>query len=261
MIKRSLTSFLDGLVGWVVGWFSQLTCSNAHKSHTCVKSFHFEFPYQVSSKSVKKWQSYARFSLVGRQASWVVGWFDRINSVHMLSSSIQKLHTKFQPNWLKNAKVMQDFLFQAGRLVRWQASLVGQHAKILTNQIHMLSPSIQRLYTKFQPNWLKNAKVMHVFHFKAGRLVGWQSGLAGQHVKIFINRNHMLSPSIQRLHTKFPPNQLKNAKVMHVFHFQAGRLVGWQAGLAGQHAKIFTNQIHMLSPSIRDYIPSFNLIG
>ena len=60
-----LFSFLNGLVGWVVGWFGQLTCSDAHKSHTCVKSFYFESPYQVSNKLVKKWQSYARFSLLG----------------------------------------------------------------------------------------------------------------------------------------------------------------------------------------------------
>ena len=168
----------------------------------------------------------------------------------MLSPSIQRKHTKFQPNQLKNAKVMHVFHFQAGRLVGWQAGLAGQHAKIFTIQIHMLSPSIQRLHTKFQPNRLKNAEVMHVFHFSAGRLVGWQAGLAGQNAKIFIIQIHMLSLSIQRLHTKFQPNQLKNAEVMHVFHFQAGRLVGWQASLAGQHAKIFIIQIHMLSPSI-----------
>ena len=167
----------------------------------------------------------------------------------MLSPSIQRLHTQFQPNRLKNAKVMQVFHFQVGRLVGWQPGLVGQHTKILTNQVHMLSPSISRLYTKFQPNQLKNDKVTHVFHFEASRLVGWQSGLAGNHAKIFINRIHMLSPSIQRLHTKFQPNQLKNARVMHVFHFQVSRLVGWQASLAGQHAKIFINRIHMWSPS------------
>ena len=143
----------------------------------------------------------------------------------MLSPSIQRLHTKFQPNWLKNAKVMQVFHFQAGRLMGWKAGLLGKHAKILTNQRHMMSLSILRLYTKFQPNQLKNNKVMHVFHFQAGRLVGWQSGLAGQHVKIFINRIHMLSPSIQRLHTNFQPNQLKNAKVMHAFHLVGGS--GW----------------------------------
>ena len=113
--------------------------------------------------------------------------------------------------------------WQAGRLVGWQA---GQHAKIFTNQIHMLSPSIQRKHTKFTPNQLKNAKVMNFFHFKAGRLVGWQAGLAGQHAKIFTIQILILSPSIQRLHTKFQPNWLKNAKVMHIFHFQAGRLVG-----------------------------------
>ena len=90
----------------------------------------------------------------------------------------------------------------------------------------MLSSSIQKLHTKFQPNWLKNIKVMQVFHFQAGRLVGWQVGLAGQHAQMHINHIHMLSPSIQRLHTKFQPNRLKNGKVMQVFHFQAGRLVG-----------------------------------
>ena len=174
-----------------------------------------------------------------------------INQIHRLSPSIQGLHTKFQPNWLKNTEVMHVFHFLAGRLVGWQASLAGQHAKIFTIQLHMLSPSIQRLHTKFQPNRLKNAKVMHVFHFQAGRLVGWQAGLAGQHAKIFTIQIHMLSPSIQRLHTKFQPNRLKNAKVMHVFHFQAGRLVGWQAGLASQHAKTFTIQIHMLSSFIQ----------
>ena len=151
----------------------------------------------------------------------------------MLSPSIQGLHTKFQPNRLKNAEVMHVFHFQAGRLVGWQAGLAGQHAKTFTIQIHMLSSFIQRLHTEFQPYWLKNDEVMHVFHFQAGTLVGWQAGLAGQHAKIFTIQIHMLSPSIQRLHTKFQPNQLKNAEVMHVFHFQAGRLVGWQAGLAG----------------------------
>ena len=44
-----LFSLLDGLVGWVVGWYGQVTYSNAHKSDTCVKSFHFESPYQVSN--------------------------------------------------------------------------------------------------------------------------------------------------------------------------------------------------------------------
>ena len=139
----------------------------------------------------------------------------------MMSPSNQRLHTKFQPNRLKNAKVMHIFHFQAGRPVGWQAGLAGQHAKIFTNQIHMSSLSIQRLHTKFQPNWLKNTKVMHIFHFQAGRLAGWQGSLFGQHAKILIKQSHMLSPSIQRLHTKFQRNQLKNAIVMHVFHFQA----------------------------------------
>ena len=151
----------------------------------------------------------------------------------MLSSSIRRLHTKFQPNQLKNDKVTQVFHFQAGWLVGWQVGLAGQHAQMHINHIHMLRPSIQRLHTKFQPYRLKNAKVMQVFHFQASWLVGWQVGLAGQHAQMHINHIHLLSPSIQRLHTKFQPNRLKNAKVMHVFHFQAGRLVGWQAGLTG----------------------------
>ena len=165
--------------------------------------------------------------LVGWQAS-LAGQHSEIFTIQilMLSPSIQRLHTKFEPNRLKNAAVMHVFHFSLGRLVGWQAGLAGQHAKTFTIQIHMLSPSIQRLHTKFQPNRLKNAEVMHVFHFSAGRLVGWQAGLAGQHAKIFIIQIHMLSPSIQRLHTKFQPNRLKNAKVMHIFHFQAGRLVG-----------------------------------
>ena len=142
-----------------------------------------------------------------------------MNHICTLSPSIQRLHIKFQPNQLKIDKVLHIFHLQASRLVGWQSSLAGKRAKIFINRIHMLSPSIQRLHTKFQPNQLKNARVMHVFHFQVGRLVGWQAGLAGQHAKIFINQIHMLSPSIQRLHTKFQPNQLKNAKVMHVFHF------------------------------------------
>ena len=48
---------------------------------------------------------------------------------------------------------------------------------IFMNQIYMLSPLIQRLHNKFQPNWLKNAKVMHVYHFQAGRLVGLDRSL------------------------------------------------------------------------------------
>ena len=150
----------------------------------------------------------------------------------MFSAYIQRLHTKFQPNWLKNAEVMHIFHCSAGRLVGWQAGLAGKRAQILTNRIHMLSPSIQRLHTNFQPNQLKNAQVMHVFHFQAGRLVGWQASLANQHAKIFMNQIHMLSHSIQRLHTKFQPNQLKNAKVMHVFYFQAGWVVGQFGRLA-----------------------------
>ena len=142
----------------------------------------------------------------------------------MLSPSIQRLHIKFQPTWLKNAKVMHVFHFKASRLVGWQTSLASQHAKMLTNQKHILSPSFSRLYTKFQPNRWKNAKVMHVFHFWATRLVGWQVDLASQHAKIFTIQIHMLSPSIQRLHTKFQPNWLKNAKVMHIFHFYTGKL-------------------------------------
>ena len=86
----------------------------------------------------------------------------------------------------------------------------------------MLRPSIQGLHTKFQPNWLKNAEVMHVFHFQAGRLVGWQAGLAGQHAKIFTIQKHMLSPSIQRLYIKFQPNWLKMPKLCTFFTF-------WQA--------------------------------
>merc|ERR1712228_106574 len=50
----------------LVGRFGRLACSNPYKSHTCVESFHFESPHQVSSKSVKNCQSYARFSLLGR---------------------------------------------------------------------------------------------------------------------------------------------------------------------------------------------------
>ena len=145
-------------------------------------------------------------------------------------------------------QVLHFYHSQGGRLAGYQAS---QHAKIFLNKIHMLSPSIQRLRTKFQPNQLKIDKVLHIFHLQASRLVGWYFGLASQHAKIFINQIHMLSPSIQRLHTKFQPYQLKNAKVMHVFHLQASRLVGWQACLAGQHAKIFAIQIHMLSSSIQ----------
>ena len=133
---------------------------------------------------------------------------------------------------------MHIYLFEGGRLVGWQA---GQHAKMFINQIHMLSSSIQRLHTQFQPNWLKNADIMHIFHYSAGRLIGWQAGLAGQHAEIFTIQIHTLSPSIQRLHTQLQPNRLKNAKVMQVFHFQVGRLVGWQPGLVGQHIKILTN--------------------
>ena len=51
---------------WVVGRFGWLACSNAYKSHTYVESFHLETPYQISTKSVEKCQSYARFSLLGR---------------------------------------------------------------------------------------------------------------------------------------------------------------------------------------------------
>ena len=123
-------------------------------------------------KLIEKYRSYASFSLLGQQAGWVVGWFDKINGVHLLSSFIQKLHTKFQPNWLKNIKVMQVFHFQAGWLIGWQAGLASWHAQMHMNHIHMLSHSIQRLHTKFQPNRLKNVKVMYVFHFQAGRLVG-----------------------------------------------------------------------------------------
>ena len=88
----------------------------------------------------------------------------------------------------------------------------------------MLSPSIQGLHIKFQPNQLKNAKVMHVFHFQAGRLVGWQASLAGQHAKIFINQIQMQSLSIQRLHTKFQPDWLK------ILIYARFSFLGWQAG-------------------------------
>ena len=66
----SLLDGLVGLVGLVVGWFSQLTCSKPHKSHTCATSFHFESLYQVSTKSVKKYKSYTIFLLLGWQAGW-----------------------------------------------------------------------------------------------------------------------------------------------------------------------------------------------
>ena len=192
----------------VVKWSCQIAVKQGLRdkllcSYTQVEPFNFESTYQILTKSIENCSSYAHFSLL---------------------------------RW------------QAGRLVGWQA---GQHAKIFTNQIHMLSPSIQRKHTKFTPNQLKNAEVMNFFHFKAGRLVGWWAGLASLHAKIFTIQILILSPSIQRLHTKFQPNRLKNAEVMHIFHYSAGRLVGWQAGLAGQHAEIFTIQIHMLSPSIQ----------
>ena len=72
----------------------------------------------------------------------------------------------------------------------------------------MLSLSILSLYTKFQANWLKNDKVIPIFDFWAGELVGWQ---AGQVVGWFdrIHSVHMLSSSIQRLYTKFQPIWLK----------------------------------------------------
>ena len=149
--------------------------------------------------------------IVGWQAGWVVGWFDRINSVHMLSSSIQRLYIKFQPSLLKNIKARQVFLFWAGRLVRWQAGQAAQHVLMHLNHIHMLNPSIQRLHNKFQPNQLENAKYINV-------LLGWQAGwLVGWFDRI--DSVHMLSSSIQRLNTKFQPNWLKNVQVMHVFHF------------------------------------------
>ena len=72
----------------MVGWFGWLLCSNVNKSHTHVESIHVETPYQISTKLVKKCRSYTHFSLLGWKAGWVVGWLDRINSVHMLSSSI-----------------------------------------------------------------------------------------------------------------------------------------------------------------------------
>ena len=59
-------SLLGRLAGWVVGRFGQLACSNAYKSHTHVESFQLETPYQISTKSVEKCQSYARFSLLGQ---------------------------------------------------------------------------------------------------------------------------------------------------------------------------------------------------
>ena len=62
----------------------------------------------------------------------------------------------------------------------------------------------------------KIAKVIPIFQCW---LVGWQAGLAGWHARIHMNHIHMLSHSIQRLHTKFQPNRLKNAEVMHIFHF------------------------------------------
>ena len=43
----------------------------------------------------------------------------------------------------------------------------------------------------------------------------------------------MMSPSIKRLDTKIQPNRMKNLKVMHVFQFQASRLVGPVAQRAG----------------------------
>ena len=93
MIKRSLTSFLDGL--------------NAHKSHTCVKLFYLETPFQISTKSVEKYLSYARFSLLGRQAGWA-GWSGRITKIgqDVKRLTLVQLPTKYQPNRSKDKKVI-----------------------------------------------------------------------------------------------------------------------------------------------------------
>ena len=199
----------------VVKWSCQIAVKQGLRdkllcSYTQVEPFNFESTYQILTKSIENCSSYAHFSLL----RWQAGQHAKIftNQIHMLSPSIQRKHTKFTPNQLKNAKVMNFFHFKAGRLVGWQAGLAGQHAKIFTIQILILSPSIQRLHTKFQLNRLKNAKVMQVFHFQAGKLVGWQASLVGQHAQIHINHIHMLSSSIQRLHTKFQPKVVEKRK-------------------------------------------------
>ena len=132
----------------------------------------------------------------------------------MSSPSIQRFHTMLQPNWLKIAKVMPIFHFQAGRLGGWQAGLAGQHAEISINCKQSF-----HLETLYQ---VSTILVKNYQSYECGftfRLLSWQASLASQHAEIFMNQIYMLSPSIQRLHTKFQPNQLKNAKVMHVFHF------------------------------------------
>ena len=122
----------------------------------------------------------------------------------MLSASIQRLHTKFQPNWLQKVKIMQVLHFLASRLVEWQASFAGQHTQMHIYQLHMLSPSIQRLHIKFQPNWLKNAKVTHVFHFQAG----W-AGWGGRITKIGEDIKRL---TLVQLPFKYQANQSKHKK-------------------------------------------------
>ena len=142
MIKRSLTSFLEGLVGWVISWFDQLTCSNAHKSHTCVESFYFESPYQVSSKSVEKWQSYTSFSLLGQWASCVVGWFGQFtcSNAHKSHTCVKSFYFE-SPYQISNKSVEKWQSYTHFSLLGWQAGwVVGWFDRI--NSVHMLSSSI-----------------------------------------------------------------------------------------------------------------------
>ena len=82
-----------------------------------------------------------------------------------------------------------------------------------------MRPSIWLLHTKFQLKQLKNPVVMYVFTFRpVGELGGRLVWLVNR-LKSLYNNMHMLSISIKRLHAKFQPNRLKNAKVMHIFHF------------------------------------------
>ena len=94
-----------------------------------------------------------------------------LNQRLMMRPSIWLLHTKFQLKQLKNPVVM--YVFRPVGLLGGRLVWLVNRLKSLYNNVHMLSISIKRLHAKFQPNWLKNAKLIHVFLFWAGRPVGW----------------------------------------------------------------------------------------
>ena len=127
----------------------------------------------------------------------------------MMRHSIQRLHTKFQPNWLKNAVVMHVFHFQGGRLVGRQLVWLVSILKSFISHTYVEYFHLETAYkvsTKLVEKWLSYA------HFSLlGRQAGW-AGWVGWITKIGQDVKRL---NLVQLPTKYEPNRSKHKKVIH----------------------------------------------